>query len=82
MVDLFSICLNEKFPVYLPSVPNLVTWKEDTLQHLWDHLKVFAFLPFALIKKLLSQSWGDSSGFMLVTVDVVSQTCYFSLWTN
>ena len=34
---------NRKLPIYISSVPDTMSWKEDTFQNPWDHQEVYAF---------------------------------------
>ena len=35
--------------------PGLMAWKQDAIQHSWDHLSSDAFPPFALLWQVLSR---------------------------
>ena len=54
-LDLFATRANTKLPLYVFPVPNPLAWKQDAFQHPWDHLSTYAFLPFALLRQVLSR---------------------------
>ena len=39
---------NNKHPIDMSLVPDLVTWKKDAFQHLWDNLEAYT-LPKVLL---------------------------------
>ena len=42
-------------PLYILPGPDPMVWKQDALQHPWDHLSAYAFLPFSLLRQVLSR---------------------------
>ena len=53
-VSLFATTVNTKLPVYVLHIPDPMAFKEDTFQHQWSELSVYAFPPFALLRQVLS----------------------------
>ena len=66
-LELFVTHANAKLPLYVYPVPDPMTWKQDVLQHPWDHLSAYAFPPFSLLRQVLSRVL-LSTGLLLVLV--------------
>ena len=54
-LDLFATSLNKKLPLYCSLVPDPMALMEDAFMHPWDALEVYAFPPFALIRRVLNR---------------------------
>ena len=54
-LDLFATSLNKKLPLYCSLVPDPMAVMEDAFMHPWDGLEVYAFPPFALIRRVLNR---------------------------
>ena len=54
-LDLFATSLNKKLPLYCSLVPDPMAAMEDAFVHPWDGLEVYAFPPFALIRRVLNR---------------------------
>ena len=54
-LDLFATSLNKKLPLYCSLVPDPLAVMEDAFVHSWDDLEVYAFPPFALIRRVLNR---------------------------
>ena len=53
-LDLFATQANANLTLYVSPVLDLLVWKQDSFRHPWDHLSAYAFLPFALLRQVLS----------------------------
>ena len=53
LVDLFKTNWNARLPICFSL--NSLVWKEDTLQHCWDHLDIYAFPLFIVIHWVINQ---------------------------
>ena len=53
-IDLFATCLNVKLPLYCSLVPDPQAVFEDAFRHPWDDLDLYAFLPFALVGRVIA----------------------------
>ena len=66
-LDLFATSLNKKLALYCSLVPDPSAVMEDAFMHPWDNLEVYAFPPFALIRRVLNRLMGaDSCRMVLV----------------
>ena len=54
-IDLFATCLNAKLPLYCSLVPDPQAVFEDAFRHPWDDLDLYAFLPFALVGRVIAR---------------------------
>ena len=54
-LDLFATKLNKKLPLYCSLVPDPMAAMEDAFMHPWDHLEVYAYPPFALIRRVINR---------------------------
>ena len=62
-INLFATKANAILPFCMSPVPDLMFWKEDTFQHNWDDLNVYALPPFTLLRQILLRvliSWNFS----------------------
>ena len=55
LVDLFATRHNAKLPLYCSLVPDPQAVFEDAFRHPWNGLDVYAFPPFALLRRVLSR---------------------------
>ena len=55
MIDLFASRLNKKLPLFCSLVPDPTAAMEDAFQHPWNDLFVYAFPPFALIRRVINR---------------------------
>ena len=53
-LDLFVTSLNKKLLLYYSPVPDPLALMEDAFVHPWAGLEVYAFPPFALIRRVLN----------------------------
>ena len=65
MVDPFATFRNRNCPIYLSPVPDPQFSKEEAFQHPWDHLKMYLFPLFAIIRRMFSKVM-TSEGLSLV----------------
>ena len=54
-LDLFATRLNKKLPLFCSLVPDPEAVMEDAFMHPWDGLEVYAFPPFALVRRVLNR---------------------------
>ena len=52
-VDLFATSVNHQLPLYVSPLPDPGAWKEDAFAFQWEGLDMYAFPPFALIRRVL-----------------------------
>ena len=52
-VDLFATALSHQLPLYVSPLPDPRAWKEDAFSFQWEGLDLYAFPPFALIRRVL-----------------------------
>ena len=55
MNDLFAMQIIYKLLIYVSSVPDPMTWKEDAFKHQCGHLGAYALPLFAVICWVISQ---------------------------
>ena len=65
-LDLFATSMNRKLPLYCSLVPDPMAVMEDAFMHPWDGLEVYAFPPFALIRRVLSRLRSSQSCRMIL----------------
>ena len=53
LISLFATRAILKLPLYVSTFPDPVTLREDASQHSWNNLSIYAFPPFALLKRIL-----------------------------
>ena len=52
-VDLFATALNRRLPLYVSPLPDPMAWKRDAFSFPWEELDLYAFPPFALLRRVL-----------------------------
>lgn len=52
-VDLFATALTHRLPLYVSPLPDQRAWRQDAFSFQWDGLDLYAFPPFALIRRVL-----------------------------
>ena len=65
-LDLFATSLNKKLPLYCSLVPDPMALMEDAFMHPWDDLQVYAYPPFALVRRVLNRLIGARSCRMIL----------------
>ena len=66
-LDLFASRANNKPLLYVSPVPDPLAWKQDALHLPWNHLDMYAFPLFALLRQVISQVM-ESEGLRLLLV--------------
>ena len=83
---LFATRANAKLPLYVSPVLYPISWKEDTFQHSWDDLNIYASPPFTLLglRQILSRVLISQNLFMILVAPLWPQKeCFASfllLW--
>ena len=52
-VDLFATALTRRLPLYVSPLPDQGAWRQDAFSFQWMGLDLYAFPPFALIRRVL-----------------------------
>ena len=73
---MFASHLNHKLPVYVFPLLDPQAWKENAFHILWDHLKPYTFLLFAVIQSIINKVM-VSDGLSLIEV---TPLCPHSEW--
>jgi len=55
LIDLFATSLNHQIPTYVSLVPDPIAWAVDALTLPWEGLFAYAFLPIALITRVIQK---------------------------
>ena len=77
-IDLFATQANVKLPLYISPVPDSMAWKEDTFQHSWEDLYVYAFPLFDPLKEILLRVLISQNLSMILVVSLWPQKGLFS----
>ena len=55
LMDLFATRADMKFPIYVSTIPDAMTWKGDAFQHQQNDLSICAFPPYVHLRQVLSK---------------------------
>ncbi|MPC54371.1 hypothetical protein E2C01_048282 [Portunus trituberculatus] len=79
LVDLFATALTCRLPLYVSPLPDQEAWRQDAFSFSWDGLDLYAFPPFALIRRVLVRVCESQAVHMTLVAPLWPQGDWFPL---